>query len=130
MNDRLKAIRREAKLSQADFGAKLNVGQNYVYMMEAGKKPVTSRMISDICREFHVNEEWLRTGKGEMHTALTKELEIAQITASLLRMSEDSEQYKFITSLSNLLIRMSEQQLREFLVIAKDLLNQVTTEDI
>lgn len=126
MNDRIKAVRDDAKLSQADFGKVLGMSQNHIYMMESGKRSVSERTIKDVCREFHVNEEWLRTGKGEMHAALTKELEIAQITASLLRMNEDSEQYKFITSLSNLLIRMNEQQLKEFLAVAKDLLNQVT----
>ncbi|MHB8061918.1 MAG: hypothetical protein ACYDG2_04665, partial [Ruminiclostridium sp.] len=29
-------------------------------------KTVTDRVISDICREFSVNEDWLRFGKGEI----------------------------------------------------------------
>ena len=43
--------------------------------MESGKKNFSDRTISDICREFSVNEEWLRTGKGEKYKAVEDKLE-------------------------------------------------------
>ena len=43
--------------------------------IENGKKKPGNRLISDICREFHINEEWLRTGKGEMHQTVDMNFE-------------------------------------------------------
>lgn len=128
MNDRLKAIRKYTKLSQADFAAKLNVGQNYVYMMEAGKKPVTDRMISDICRIFHVREDWLRTGKGQMHVLPTRESQIADICASLKTMEEDSKQYKLVTILNSMLINMTEEQIDQVFNLVKELYDSIYKE--
>lgn len=75
MNERLKELRIRLKLSQADFGEKLFLSQNQVSLIEKGKRNLTDRSVNAICREFDVNEEWLRTGEGEMFIDLTKDLD-------------------------------------------------------
>lgn len=75
MNERLKELRTRLKLSQADFGEKLFLSQNQVSLIEKGKRNLTDRSVNAICREFDVNEEWLRTGEGEMFIDLTKDLD-------------------------------------------------------
>lgn len=66
MKERIKQIRKMTKLTQKKFAEVLSLSQNYIAQIEIGTKKPSDRTISDICREFHISEEWLRTGKGEM----------------------------------------------------------------
>ena len=66
MNDRIKAIRAALKLTQAGFGKRLGLSQNYIWMIERGDRTPSDRTLMDLCREFSVNEVWLREGVGPM----------------------------------------------------------------
>lgn len=63
--DRIHYVRKEKNLSQNAFADELNLSQNFVWMMESGKRSPSDRTISDICRIFGVDEVWLRTGEGQ-----------------------------------------------------------------
>lgn len=74
MNNRIKELRKkELKISQEEFGNRLNVSGAVVGMYEKGTRNISDRIISDICREFNVNEEWLRSGTGEMFKEMTEQ---------------------------------------------------------
>lgn len=66
MNERLKSVRRELSLSQETFGKRLGVTGAGISKIESGNRNITEQMILAICREFNVNEKWLRDGTGEM----------------------------------------------------------------
>jgi len=66
MNDRLKAIRKELGLNQAEFGARLGVRNSAISKIEKGENTLTDQMLISICREYNISEQWLRTGAGEM----------------------------------------------------------------
>ena len=66
MNERLAELRRHLGLTQAKFAEQINISQPQLGKIEKGQRVLTKRTISDICREFNVNEDWLRTGSGEM----------------------------------------------------------------
>lgn len=66
MNERIKELRKELKLTMESFGAKVGIGKSAINKIEKGINNVTEQMIKSICREFHVNEEWLRSGTGDM----------------------------------------------------------------
>lgn len=66
MNERISELRKSLKLTMEDFGKKLGVTRSAISNIESGKRNLTEQMILSICREFCVNEEWLRTGNGEM----------------------------------------------------------------
>lgn len=66
MNDRIKKVRRALDLTQQEFAARIGSVQNTITGYETGRRVPSNQVISLICKEFHVNEEWLRTGKGEM----------------------------------------------------------------
>lgn len=66
MNQRIKIIRASLNLSQDDFCKKIKLSRSHISSIENGRKSITDRIVSDICREFNVNENWLRTGNGDI----------------------------------------------------------------
>lgn len=66
MNKRIKKLRREMDLTQEKFGARIGVKGNTVAQWESGRNDPPDSAIAFICKEFGVNEEWLRDGTGEM----------------------------------------------------------------
>lgn len=75
MNNRLRQIRKERHLTQEEFGKKIGIeSRAHISALENGNRTITDRIINDVCREFNVNEEWLRTGKGEMYKTTTDEV--------------------------------------------------------
>lgn len=84
MNERIKWLRNNLGLTQTGFAEKLNISQNYVWMMEKGERLPSNRTIKDICRIFNVDEVWLHTGTGEPFVEMTREDEITAFAGSLL----------------------------------------------
>lgn len=66
MNERIKQIRKELSLTMEKFGERLGVKKNSISQIESGNRNLTDQMFLAICREFNVNEEWLRFGTGAM----------------------------------------------------------------
>ena len=66
MKDRIKLIRKEANLTQEKFAEKLGLKRNTIATYETGKGEPMDNIIVSICREFNINEEWLRNGTGPM----------------------------------------------------------------
>lgn len=83
VNDRVREVRKSEGLTLEKFGAKLGVGKVAISLIENGKNSVTDQMFKSICREFNVNEEWLRNGIGPMHPELDEDVEYGQICAEL-----------------------------------------------
>lgn len=67
MHTRIAKIRQKTGLSQEKFAERLGLSRNYISLMETGFKPISKRTFKDICEKFSINEEWLRTGEGEMY---------------------------------------------------------------
>ena len=83
MIERIKQCRKALGLSQEKFANGINMTQNYIALLESGKRGISDRTISDICREYNVNEEWLRTGEGEMFRKVTDREELAKWVAEI-----------------------------------------------
>ena len=66
MNDRVKELRAALSLTSEAFGARLGVTKAAISKIENGSRSVTDQMVLSICREFNVNEAWLRSGQGSM----------------------------------------------------------------
>lgn len=66
MKERIKKIRRELNLTQQEFAERIGIKRNTIANYETGRNDPVDSVISLICREFNVREEWLRTGEGEM----------------------------------------------------------------
>lgn len=104
MENRLKELRKYYGLTQAEFGAKIGLTGSSITNYEKGNRSVSDAVILSICREFHVSEEWLRTGSGEMFVKLDMEDELARMFGELI--SDDSELAPVKRSLIHSLLRL------------------------
>lgn len=84
MNERIKLLRKMLNLTQDEFSSKIGLSRNFIAQIETGAKNPSDRTISDILREFKVNETWLRTGKGDMFQELPPEDETAAAISNVL----------------------------------------------
>lgn len=66
MNERVKELRKALGLSGEKFGESLGVKSPAIYKLENGTTKLTDQMIKLICLTYNVNENWLRTGEGQM----------------------------------------------------------------
>ena len=66
MNKRIKTIRRILDLTQQEFADRIGVKRNTIANYETGRNTPIDSVISLICREFKINENWLRNGVGDM----------------------------------------------------------------
>jgi len=69
IGERIKKIREAENLSQRSLAEKINVAGGTVAQFETGVRNVKDIHIAAICHEFNINENWLRTGEGEMFNA-------------------------------------------------------------
>lgn len=98
MNERIKELRIALRLTQEDFGKVIGVQRAAVNKWEKGINGVADSMILSICREFGVNERWLRTGEGEMFEQ-TRETVLDRLAAEY---SLDKEQVSVIENFLDL----------------------------
>ncbi len=93
INERIKYLRGILKLSQEEFGQKIGIVRSGISNYEKGTREITNQAFISICREFNVNEAWLRDGVGEVFTEqsteyidlLASEYKLDQYTVDMLR---------------------------------------------
>lgn len=66
MKDRIKAVRKERKLNQTEFGDRIGASQAMVTSYETGRVVPSDSILKLISKEFGVSYTWLKTGEGEM----------------------------------------------------------------
>lgn len=102
MKERIKKIRKELDLTQQEFADRIGIKRNSVAKYETGENIPSSASISLICREFNVNEKWLRTGEGEMFIEIARDEQIASFVGGILKDEEETFKKRFISMLSAL----------------------------
>lgn len=66
INERIKMVRSAEKLTLVEFGARIGLTKSSVSRMEQTGYTIIDQNIKLICSELNVNENWLRTGEGDM----------------------------------------------------------------
>lgn len=102
MEDRIRKIRRDFDLTQQQFSEKLKVSRNNVAGYEAGTRKPSDAVISLICREFNVSEEWLKDGIGEPYIQVNREDQLMEWAGRVLSEEPSSFRKRFVTMLSKL----------------------------
>lgn len=104
MNERIKKLRRSLDLTQQEFADRIGIKRGAIANYEIGRNTPADSVISLICREFNVSENWLRAGTGEMFLPADRNADIARLTKQLLNEESDSFKNRLISILSNLTV--------------------------
>ena len=102
MKERIKELRKTLGLTLESFGDKVGVGKSTISRIENGTNGLTEQMILSICREFNVNEEWLRYGTGEMFKDMTLDEEIISFIGDIQWDTSNTFKKRFISAISKL----------------------------
>ena len=102
MNERLKKLRKELDMTQQEFADSIGIKRSTMATYAAGRNIPIDAVVSLICREFNVNEKWLRTGEGEMFIELSRSDEIAQFVGQLMTEEDDSFKKRLVSGLAAL----------------------------
>lgn len=101
-------------LKKGEFAKKLNITSGYVSNLLQGKYKPSPQLIKNISMIFGINEEWLKTGKGNIEQNLTDEERIANFMGRTLE-DIDSDTHRLITILS----KLSAKELKAILEICE-----------
>ena len=92
MNERIKDLRKRLGLTQQAFADRLKIARGNIGAYEVGKNAPSDAVISLICKEFNVNEIWLRTGEGGDDNMFTKVNEEDRFSINLGKLSRTENQ--------------------------------------
>lgn len=101
-NERIALVRKSLGLTQEKFAEQVGLSRNFMWMIESGTRVPSDRTISDICREFNVNETWLRTGEGEMFNQITRSEKITAFLTDITADEGDDFKRRFVEMLAEL----------------------------
>lgn len=101
MNERMKELRKAMGKSQEEFGKILGITKSGVSDIESGRRNVTEQHII-MLRNENVNEDWLRTGNGEMFISETKDEQISKMLADVLKCEDSDFKKRLIVALSKM----------------------------
>lgn len=102
MNERIRLLRKHLGLTADAFGEAIGIVRSAVSNIESGRRQPTNQLITSICREFNVNETWLRTGEGEMLNEMDREEQIAYYLGNMLSEPGDTFKKRLIAALAAL----------------------------
>ena len=121
IGERIKKLRQSQKRTQQSMADALNLKRQTIAAYEIGTIAPSDRTISDICREFNVSEQWLRTGEGEMLRRQSRSDELATFIADLMQSEPDNIRLRFVSAISRLSTKELEILEKAALHIASEL---------
>lgn len=127
MKDRIKKLRKSLDMTQQEFADKIGVKRNTIGQYEIGRNEPIDAVVNLICREFNVNEEWLRTGNGEMFRLkpldvmekLKAEYNLSDIAAAMIKCFIDlkpevqNEMFNFFRKVVHLASEKPESEIKD-----------------
>lgn len=120
INERLGKVVSASGLSKTAFAKRINVTQQYVSKMVVEGMP-SDRTISDICREFGVDEVWLRHGEGEMFRPRSRKDAISAYMGQLLGNQRSEFEEDIIEFMANTRPEFWDMLIEELRPLAKSI---------
>lgn len=90
--ERVKAVRNKKEMNMEQFGKRLGVQKSAISKIENGTRGLTNQMFTSICREFGVNEVWLRTGEGGEDNMFTQMSDDDRFSLNLGKLSKSENE--------------------------------------
>lgn len=110
MKDRIKYVRKTvANMNQTKFGEIIGVKQGTVAAYESGDRTPIDAVVVAICREFDINETWLRTGEGQMQEDRTRRDEILGVMGKVAALPEGSPEFFMMGVLADMLSKIDSK---------------------
>ncbi len=102
MKDRIKQVRKALHLNQTEFGLLVGVKGNTIANYEIGLRTPSEAVLFSICREFNVNNQWLRTGEGDMFVTLGQGDTISQFMTKVYNDENANFKLKVLETIAQL----------------------------
>lgn len=99
---RFKELRTALNMKQGDLAKELTLSQGHVSDIENGRKSLSDQTIEILTLKYNIDEEWLRTGEGEMFLPLDRQDQIAKLTSDLFKGEKNSFKERLILALAGL----------------------------
>ncbi len=125
MNNRIKKVRNTVGLTQTEFGTRIGVKGNTVTGYETGLRNPSDAIILSMCREFGVNEDWLRTGNGEMFKESPLRNEVGYYVEELLEDFKDNPFYDMIIEMMKTYAELDDKSKKVLRDCASKLLDNI-----
>lgn len=109
MKDRLKLLRNTKGLTQQEFADAIGIQRGTYAKYEVGRNEPIDAVIRLICQTFHVNENWLRTGVGEMYLETKKDDDIDRLINEMLNDETAERKKRLVTAI----LRLSPEQIEK-----------------
>lgn len=133
MNERLKELRKTLKLTQQEFADRLNIKRGAIANYEIGRNVPIDAVVSLICKEFNVNEDWLRNGSGEMFKERSPAEEIGYYVEDLLEYDgQGNPFYDMIIEMMKTYVELDEKSqavIRNYFKVVSDGMHKKEKED-
>ncbi len=101
IGERIRQLRKSEGLTLEKFGERIGITASSCSTIESGKSNPSDQTIRSICREFGVNEMWLRYGDdgGEMYQPRSREEELGAYLKSMLADRPEAFRTRLLTAL-------------------------------
>lgn len=119
MKSRIREVRNNLKLSQEEFAENLGLSRNFIWQIEKGDRQPSDRTISDICRIYNVNEDWLRNGSGNMYLARNRSQILTDYVSECMK-KPDSFKARFTEGMA----KLTEDQWEQIASIVNTIFDQ------
>ena len=125
MDERIKKLRNTLGLTQQEFADKIGIKRNTIAQYEGGRNAPIDAVITLICREFNVNEAWLRTGEGEMFVPKTRNEELFEFAVKAAESPSSAIQAQLLAVMS----RLTDDQWEVLAQVAHELYEEMKKAD-
>lgn len=93
--ERIRQLRKKIlNLTLEDFSNKINISRSNLGNIETGRISLTERVLSDICRSFHVRQDWIKNGNEPIFDDNADPLN-AEIIKLYLSLTDENKKYLY-----------------------------------